>query len=368
MTKKKNCDCYKHFLVCCFKGIMLGLMCFLCFLFCMLLLFALIGMLFGDYSNANATELPQSFIIGNSLSEDTRPWELPNWETGDRHYRGGQSAWYIYNNPEDQQHQDGTRWDQVTKSYDWLTIQFDAYPLERPTFEQDLESVLGFIESIPTENILLYTGWQYHTFDTEPLSIIDYESGATNVNTHTPAYYEALRDAIQLQHPTANVQISRHLDVWYSIAKNPPFLDWNSADNYGLYRDAKHATQGNGQWLAHNLVREAYGLPLQPAVQSQVNHSIQPEWEEWIIENIFTPDVTDGYDFLSWQVGNELYSFQEWEERFGNVPLSSSRSCGQYPDPCLVPEPSTLVLGMFFLSSYGASSYFLRRVRGSHTS
>lgn len=241
-----------------------------------------------------------AFIIGNSLSEDTRPWELPIWETGDRHYRGGQSAWYIYNNPEDQQHQDGTRWDQVTKSYDWLTIQFDAYPTQRPTFSQDLESALAFIEAIPTPNVLLYTGWQYHTFGEEPLLIQDYESGATDVNTHSPEYYESLQSAIQSQHPSVNVQISRHLDVWYQIAKNPPFPDWNSNINTGLYRDAKHATQGNGQWLAHNLIREAYGLPLQPAVQSQVNHSIQPEWEQWLIDHVFTPITTDGYNFLQW--------------------------------------------------------------------
>lgn len=206
--------------------------------------------LFSTSVTANA----DIFLVGNSLTWDSRPMLLD--EPSDFHIRSGRNLKHIYENPFDLSPTEAVSWQDAltTNEYDVIVIQ----PHFGTTLEEDVEVISAFMDLQPDAEIVIHTGWARHEDFVAAYETTDHGG----MMTHSPSYFDDLQASLQSEYADRTISRTRHIDVLYEISQDidagvAPFQNFSE-----LFRDTIHATIFEGRYLAHNLLRDALGMPL----------------------------------------------------------------------------------------------------------
>ena len=189
-----------------------------------------------------------SYHIGNSLTNDSRPQYLPvsAW-----HIDGGRSLVDIFNLPDE-----GTnasyRWDVAlaVETYDYLVLQ--PFP-EEDTIEAAVEVISVWHSMQPQAAIVLHAGWWW------PSQFVDiYETNDCLNTTQTccPAYQQELKS--QLEALGMTVRLTRSNDVLYDFSQDLPNVIGTELGD--IYRDFAHMDYDRGRYLMFSMLRWSLGL------------------------------------------------------------------------------------------------------------
>lgn len=200
------------------------------------------------------------FMIGNSLTWDTRPAEI---DDADWHVYCNRNLQYIHDEPTEHCIGSSLPWTTALaqNSYDYVTVQ----PFAGTTLAEDVAIISGWMQMQPNATFVLHTGWLGPTSHAGA-----YTSTGTTTMTPSPAYFNALEQQLAALHPGREIRRTQAADLLYDIAQDigageSPFSAFSD-----IYRDHVHMTYGDGQYLMHNLMRLALDQDyvLTPQVQS----------------------------------------------------------------------------------------------------
>lgn len=193
------------------------------------------------------------YCIGNSLTLDCE-FQLLDGTVG-YNINSGTTLQYAYDHTTaEATSPDSGPWRQAfaAKQYDYITVQ----PSPGTTLDQDATVIAAWMALEPNAKFVLHTGWAHDSiFETE------YHGG--NPNDYCNRSPEYMNDLIaEVAQRTGRTMVSTRandaLDMIYHDIQNGigPFADFSD-----IYRDDTHLNI-TGQFLAHDLMRQAIGEPL----------------------------------------------------------------------------------------------------------
>ena len=230
------------------------------------LLFLILGIPFLILSAAD--EKPKSvFLIGNSLTWDTRPPLLDGdvqW-----HVDCGKSLPYIFEHPEKPCVKDSTLWPKALKEkqYDFVSVQCH----NGSTLTEDAAVISHFVEMQPKAVFIIHTGWAASAIMETEFA----EKGAiTNMN-HSVDYFDALLKMLRKNHPKTEFRRTRAMDLLAVMAKDikagkAPFEKLSD-----VYRDVIHMGLQSGRYLMHNAMRKALDQPFSSAGFEKIDPKVK---------------------------------------------------------------------------------------------
>jgi len=197
------------------------------------------------------------FLIGNSLTIDTRPDRLDGTVAYDT--QSGRNLSEIYSGSFLSSSFVGTNpWSDVmsTRTFDWVSVQ----PYPGTTLDQDVTTISRWMQMQPDAAFVIHTGWNKFA-DHER----DYHAKPAGKMMYASLYFKRLIAELRSQYPNRKIVSTQALDVLDSIYHDiqddrAPFRSLSD-----LYRDDLHMTTSQGQYLMHNLMRRALGQPMSDA-------------------------------------------------------------------------------------------------------
>ncbi|WP_149495646.1 right-handed parallel beta-helix repeat-containing protein [Roseiconus lacunae] len=195
---------------------------------------------------------PRIFLIGNSLTWDTRPPLLDDYV--DWHVDCGKSLQFIHDRPADPCVASSRHWPIALAQlqYDVLSVQ----PHYGTSLDEDVEAISAWMKMQPAATLLLHSGWaRSETVESE------YASKVSDMMTHNVAYLDALKSRLQERFPDRMIRETHCTDALHRIDQDIRSARAPLSDLEQLYRDAIHMTDGEGRFLMHNLMRKAIGQP-----------------------------------------------------------------------------------------------------------
>ncbi|TWU40865.1 alpha-L-fucosidase [Novipirellula artificiosorum] len=214
------------------------------------------------------------FLIGNSLTWDTRPTLLD----GDVqfHVDCGKSLPYIRDHFESPCVKESTLWPEALakKQYDAIVVQ----PHYGSTLDED-EKVIGeWVKMQPNAMVVLHSGWAKQ--GTRELEFNNTE--ADGLMKHSTAYLNALTDRLKKRYPKQTFRQTYATELLAKVAADIKSGDAPFASISELYRDEIHMTHGAGRYLMHNAMRTALGQPK----SNQGFESLQREQKAYLDETL----------------------------------------------------------------------------------
>ncbi len=208
--------------------------------------------LFFSFSGAKEKEKGKSvFLIGNSLTWDTRPTLLD----GDVQYHVGcgKSLPYLYENSGPPCVKSSTVWPEALKEkqYDIISVQSHY----GSTVLEDATVISEWMEMQPKAIFVIHTGWAKHEFREEEWADDDPEGEMT----HSLAYIETLVKMLKELHPDREIRRTKAMDLLQLAAEKIAAGEAPVDDIVDLYRDAIHMDHVTGRYLMHNAMRHALG-------------------------------------------------------------------------------------------------------------
>lgn len=204
-----------------------------------------------------------AYWIGNSLTWDTMPLEIPGTSGGTNQYHVdcGVGLDYIYLNPDDPCVGTSTLWTTALTAKQFAAISFQPHGSD--AFETVVTRIEYWMDLQPSALVIIHTSWAGHaTHATE------YVNPDTSRVWKSAAFMDALQSRLQSDYPTRRVvQTYTHAmlyDVAQDIAAETAPAALTGLDY--LYRDDIHLTGGGGDdgagyYLSHNAMRRTLGLP-----------------------------------------------------------------------------------------------------------
>jgi hypothetical protein len=203
---------------------------------------------------SSAAMADQIFTIGNSLTWDTKPYDLDG--DVDYHVYCSKNLEYIRDNPSGHCVRSSLPWTTAlaTRDYDWVSVQ----PFQGTTLEDDIQIISNWMQSQPTATFVIHPGWS---------AFASFPSDYQRVNTDdlmypSEAYISDLMLGLKTLHPDRALRSTRTNRLLFDI-----YLDtqagigpFNSLTD--LSRDFIHMGSNTGRYLAHNAMRRAMGQPL----------------------------------------------------------------------------------------------------------
>jgi hypothetical protein len=215
------------------------------------------------------------FLIGNSLTWDTRPQLLDEYV--DWHVDCGKSLKFIAANPESPCVDSSRLWPIALSQldYDYLVVQ----PHYGTSLTDDVDVISKWIEMQPNAVVVIHTGWARNASFEE-----EFASKELTAMQHSPAYFAALMDKLRSRYPERNFRQTHATEVLHDISEaiNAGRSPLESLQS--LYRDAIHMTHDEGRYLMHNLMRIA--VDQEPSEQGFKIATEAPELKQFFDEFI----------------------------------------------------------------------------------
>ncbi|KAA5544278.1 right-handed parallel beta-helix repeat-containing protein [Roseiconus nitratireducens] len=191
---------------------------------------------------------PRIYLIGNSLTWDTRPSDLQhyvNW-----HVDCGKSLKYIFDHPADPCVASSRLWPIALQQlqYDYVCFQ----PHYGTSLQEDLSAISHWMKLQPSAIVIVHTGWARSA-----TLLQEYQQQKPTTMVHSPAYFQALIEQLQEDFPDREIRQTFATDALHLIAEETQSGKAPLDQLTDLYRDAIHLTLGEGRYLAHNLMRLA---------------------------------------------------------------------------------------------------------------
>ncbi|WP_218932967.1 right-handed parallel beta-helix repeat-containing protein [Roseimaritima multifibrata] len=195
---------------------------------------------------------PRTYLIGNSLTWDTRPSNLDhyvNW-----HVDCGKSLQFIHDRPAAPCVGSSRLWPTALTQlhYNYLVVQ----PHYGTTLEQDQQVIEQWMDMQPRAIVVIHTGWAFSEKATAEFASKDHEK-----MIHNAAYFEALIESLKTRHPEREFRQTYATQALHQIATDIKAGEAPIENLSDLYRDAIHMTIGEGRYLMHNLMRRAVDQP-----------------------------------------------------------------------------------------------------------
>lgn len=188
------------------------------------------------------------FLIGNSLTWDTRPPlldEFVQW-----HVDCGKSLQYIFDHPESPCVKSSVLWPQALKqqTYDYLCVQ----PHYGTTLAQDVDVISRWMAMQPDAVVVIHAGWARSASAAE-----EFAARGGEEMGHRRDYYARLIERLKRKFPDRSIRQTFSTDALHQVAEDIEDGKAPLQQLTDLYRDAIHMTHGEGRYLMHNLMRAA---------------------------------------------------------------------------------------------------------------
>jgi hypothetical protein len=195
---------------------------------------------------------PRIYLIGNSLTWDTRPSLLDHYV--DWHVDCGKSLDYIRANPADPCVDSSRLWPTTLQQlqYDYLSVQ----PHYGTTLAEDVAAISHWMRMQPAAIVVIHQGWARSASEAE-----EFAADRSDQMGHRPAYYRRLIDALRERFPDRDIRQTHSTEVLHRIAEDIEQGRAPLKQLSELYRDAIHMTHDGGRYLMHNLMRVALDQP-----------------------------------------------------------------------------------------------------------
>jgi len=195
---------------------------------------------------------PRIYLIGNSLTWDTRPGLLDHYV--DWHVDCGKNLQFIFDHPVHPCVDSSRLWPIAVNQlqYDYLCLQ----PHYGTTLDQDIDVISRWMRMQPDAIVVLHTGWAHSATAGD-----EFSGPAGNEMTHHVDYFGRLKSALSEKFPDRTI---RQTDAFQALHRIAIDITTGAApldDLTDLYRDAIHMTQDGGRYLMHNLMRKAVDQP-----------------------------------------------------------------------------------------------------------
>ena len=196
------------------------------------------------------SQIPTSYSIGNSLTAQMRPDNVPNAFS---HIACGRNLQQIFENPEYTSN-DTTYY--VTAAF--TDQQFDfvfAQPFHGTSLEQDRDVISHWVALQPHAVFVINSAWTYW----ELFPGIYEEGNPNDLMRVSPEYMQALIDELKQLHPTTDFRQTKINQMFYRI-----YTDSQAGLSPFSYEDMQQDnihTNALGQYLAHNSMRYIMGAP-----------------------------------------------------------------------------------------------------------
>lgn len=204
-------------------------------------------------STSFADEKKSIFLIGNSLTWDTRPPLLD----GDVQYHVGcgKSLPFLFENSGMPCVKTSTVWPEALKEkqYDLISVQSHY----GSTLAEDATVISEWMEMQPNAVFVIHTGWAKHEFREEEWADDDPEGKMT----HSLTYIDALVKMLKELHPEREIRRTKAMDLLHLAGEKIAAGEAPVENITDLYRDAIHMDHVTGRYLMHNAMRHALGQP-----------------------------------------------------------------------------------------------------------
>lgn len=202
--------------------------------------------------NVTLEREPRVYLIGNSLTWDTRPPLLSHYV--DWHVDCGKSLQYIYENPANPCVDSSRLWPTALHQlqYDYLVVQ----PFYGTTLQQDKQVINRWLALQPTATLVIHTGWAHSA-----TAAAEFTDASSDKMVHNAAYFERLIKELKTEHPQHEIRQTFATQTLQQIASDIESGKAPLKNLTDLYRDAIHMTHNQGRYLMHNLMRVAVDQP-----------------------------------------------------------------------------------------------------------
>ena len=194
------------------------------------------------------------FLIGNSLTWNTRPWAIneSNFDL-DWSIFCGQNLQFIYDHPQGYCVDSSFTWTFAlgSNSYDNLVIQ----PFAGTTIDQDIDIISSWIEMQPGSLVVIHPGWNEFTDFPD-----DYVAPFTGDMKPSAAYINTLMAELRERFPERKFSSTRSHFLLYEVYRDTVTGEAPFESISHLYSDDIHMNS-TGQYLMHNAMRVALGRP-----------------------------------------------------------------------------------------------------------
>lgn len=203
-------------------------------------------------NNLKLEREPRIYLIGNSLTWDTRPMLLDGFVRW--HIDCGKSLCQIAQRPQTPCVDSSHIWPEALPrmQYDWLCVQ----PHYGTSLKQDVQQIAEWLELQPEAKLLVHTGWPFHEQQQA-----EWNEDSTVRMTHNEAYFDRLLADLRTRFPDRQIVCS---DAHRFIERIRQDIEADRAplgQLAELYRDKIHLTSA-GRYLMHNRIRQRIGQPL----------------------------------------------------------------------------------------------------------
>lgn len=191
------------------------------------------------------------FLIGNSLTQDTRPQNLDGdvqWHIG-----CGKSLPYLFENSGMPCVKTSTIWPEAlrNKQYDLISVQSHY----GSNLEQDAAVVSEWMEMQPSAEFIIHTGWARESGREEEFASTE----AGGDMKHSVAYIEALIAKLEELHPDRKIRRTYAMDLLEKAVDEIEAGNAPITEPTDLRRDDIHMDLVTGRYLMHNAMRHALG-------------------------------------------------------------------------------------------------------------
>lgn len=220
---------------------------------------------------------PRCYLIGNSLTWDTRPSLLDGdvqW-----HVDCGKSLPYIYEHPEEPCVESSSLWPQSLrgKKYDIVCVQSHY----GATLEQEVATIAKWVDLQPQAVFVIHTGWARSASRADEYAAASI--GGDRKMQHSPVYIRLLLAELQKRRPDTTFRQTGAMDLLAVVADDVRKGTAPLKDVAELYRDKIHMKLDTGRYLMHNAMRSALGQPrsakgfekLEPAMKRYLDSVLQ---------------------------------------------------------------------------------------------
>jgi len=218
-------------------------------------------------ARAKEPQAPRYYLIGNSLTWDTRPPLL----SGDVqwHVDCGTSLPFVYANPSKPCVKESSLWPTALrdKQYDVISVQ----PHYGSTLAQDVETISAWMKLQPKAVFVIHSGWARHAQHVDEFG--GYAPPEQMV--HNPGYMRSLIAELRRAHPGREIRQTLAQNLLGKIAEDIAAKQAPLKTLAELYRDEIHMTNDHGKYLMHNAMRRALGQPPSAAGFDKLNPEVK---------------------------------------------------------------------------------------------